>query len=914
MANYMNLFSNNTLKNNIEKITLGLNWQNADNNSIQGLFTWSWNNLTRPNITNPEQLKYITRMDTVFRQGNTYKLNLENWDVSNVRDLSWFLDGQSRLREVQFSSWDTSNVLEFDRFFDGCYNLKEVNISNWNTSKGQNFSSMFEYAPIVADLSKWDFSAAQNMYGMFMRGTNRNLKVNGEWAFSNSVNSGYLFAYCSGGDLEFSTPLTAPNLRNANYMFYNWVNINSITNFRWCPSIVEAKEMFANLINSNVAFLGDLENWDVSNLKNAERMFYGNTLINYTNLDLSRWNVSNLRNAGGFLDPWKSAWTMPENWMLNLNLANWNLSEYSGGHLLNSLWTTQQIDTSNWILNNTNMCAMFDNDTNLKEIIGYENWNMNNVYDISYIFYNCQNLNVNLNHWAINANKIHGAFYCMNKFSIDVSKWNTSRVESIANMFQKVKLVTGLSNWDATNFINLSGAFSSYQGNNLNEIWNWNISKVTAMDETFGWTPDLPIIDLSKWKFNVPLNTINSCFPWCEKLTEIKGLEKWDTSLVKNFSQLFMSSKNLKKINVENWNVSNVNSFHRCFAGIGVVNLNLQNWKPVNCLNFSLMFDYAPGIEEVDFSSAYTPYSNANLSFMFNNVVNLKNVYLNSFRFNESMNTVNMFGVSTAPHCNVWVRDLMAKNFLLERFPTLANVYIASTLSIDDPNQNYSIMNTKNLEVSFDIYGGSDGFINQNLNVTTSSSTQKTTSTGQIDYVNGLLKINIQAVGEGNDQITAIVSDSSGNTAQVVFDVTITPYIPTFYEVSPVNGSAYTFELNTNGYYESNNKGQDNSYAMCKVTFKTSTGKLILDCINYAENNYDFGILSNLDIDPSLSLNSSADTNNVYYSFKGKSQSTVQTVSYTGINDEEHFIYIKYRKDSSASNNNDSLQFKVRFE
>ena len=65
------------------------------------------------------------------------------------------------------------------------------------------------------------------------------------------------------------------------------------------------------------------------------------------------------------------------------------------------------------------------------------------------------------------------------------------------------------------------------------------------------------------------------------------------------------------------------------------------------------MFDYAPGIEEVDFSSAYTQYSNANLAFMFNNVVNLKNVYLNSFRFNESMNTVNMFGVNTAPHCNV---------------------------------------------------------------------------------------------------------------------------------------------------------------------------------------------------------------------------------------------------------------------
>lgn len=912
MANYVNLFSNNTLKMNIEKITLNLNWQNTNNNSLDGLFMSPWNNLARVNIVNPDQLKYITDMSTMFYEGNLYKLNLENWDVSNVQDLSWFLKSQRCLREVDLSSWDTSNVKQMSGFFCDCYNLTKADVSNWNVHQVRNFATMFESTCFTTDLSKWNFINANNFYGMFMGGAERNIKINGNWAFPKLENSGRIFYGGWKGNIEFSCPWTAPNLTNAAEMFKASNQLGAIINFRWCPSITNAAGMFANMDNCNVAFLNDIENWDVSNLECAYSMFNGKTLSYYPDLDLSKWNVSKLRNACGFLSTNRPGVNTATNRLPNINVSNWNLSEYNSGSLFNGLWETHKIDTTNWILNNTNMYAMFENDTNLNELIGYENWNMNNVYDISYIFYNCQNLNINLNHWAINANNIHGAFYFMNKLSVNVSKWNTSRVESIANMFWRVKLVTGLSNWDATNFTNLSGAFSQYLGNNLNEIWNWNISKVTAMDETFGWTPYLSIIDLSKWNFNVPLNTINSCFPWCNNLTEIKGLEKWDTSLVKNFQQLFMSSKNLKKINVENWDVSNVNTFHRCFAGIGVVNLNLQNWKPVNCLNFSLMFDYAPGIEEIDFSSAYTQYSNANLALMFNDIVNLKNVYLNSFRFNESMNTVNMFGVNTAPHCNVWVRDFTSKNFLLERFPTLANVYIASTLSIDDPNQNYSIMNTKNLEVSFDIYGGSDGFINQNLNVTTSSSTQKTTSTGQIDYVNGLLKINIQTVEEGNDQITVTVSDLNGNTVQVILNITITPYVPFFYEVSPVDGSTYTFELNANDYYESNNKGIDSSYALCKVTFQTSTGQLILDCINYAESNYDFGILSNLDT--SLSLSWGTDSENTYYSFKGKSQSTVQTVSYTGIDDEEHFIYIKYRKDSSYANNNDSLQFKIRFE
>ena len=68
------------------------------------------------------------------------------------------------------------------------------------------------------------------------------------------------------------------------------------------------------------------------------------------------------------------------------------------------------------------------------------------------------------------------------------------------------------------------------------------------------------------------------------------------------------------------------------------------------------------------------------------------------------------------------------------------------------------------------------------------------------------------------------------------------------YTVEKPSGATYGFSLNANNYYESKNKGVNSSYAMAKLNFTTDGSyKLYLDCINYAETNYDFGILSELD-------------------------------------------------------------------
>lgn len=130
------------------------------------------------------------------------------------------------------------------------------------------------------------------------------------------------------------------------------------------------------------------------------------------------------------------------------------------------------------------------------------------------------------------------------------------------------------------------------------------------------------------------------------------------------------------------------------------------------------------------------------------------------------------------------------------------------------------------------------------------------------------------------------------------------------YTVTKPDSGSYTFTKNSNGYYESNNKGVQSSYALCKIQFNVvNDGSTItFDCISYGESNYDYGLFSQLD--GTLASSNTADSN-AYFSFYGKASSSVQQVVYTNVSKGTHSIYIKYRKDGSVDSGNDTLQWKI---
>lgn len=130
------------------------------------------------------------------------------------------------------------------------------------------------------------------------------------------------------------------------------------------------------------------------------------------------------------------------------------------------------------------------------------------------------------------------------------------------------------------------------------------------------------------------------------------------------------------------------------------------------------------------------------------------------------------------------------------------------------------------------------------------------------------------------------------------------------WSVADVSGASYKFTLNSSGYYESNNKGVANSAAVCRVNLHIEKAcNVVFKCINYAESNYDYGVLGV--IDKAMDTDYNDTSMNVAKSFKGLSSPNVQTHTYSNVAVGDHFIDVKYRKDSSANESNDSLQFTV---
>lgn len=137
------------------------------------------------------------------------------------------------------------------------------------------------------------------------------------------------------------------------------------------------------------------------------------------------------------------------------------------------------------------------------------------------------------------------------------------------------------------------------------------------------------------------------------------------------------------------------------------------------------------------------------------------------------------------------------------------------------------------------------------------------------------------------------------------------------YEIE--NLGDYGFDLNSSGYYVSNNKGVSKTAAVCKVNIHVPVEATItFTYINYAEEGYDFGVFGNIDVPLSTSYyaagSSGATITDSDYKLacntSTHNKSTAQTLTYT-MEPGDHVIYVKYSKDDASDSNNDTLQFKV---
>ena len=203
-------------------------------------------------------------------------------------------------------------------------------------------------------------------------------------------------------------------------------------------------------------------------------------------------------------------------------------------------------------------------------------------------------------------------------------------------------------------------------------------------------------------------------------------------------------------------------------------------------------------------------------------------------------------------------------------------------------------------------------------NITITVSNPNALEIGQYTIDNEAKTITIPVTAKNvSDTVTVTLTATFGESVQSrTLSIKIKESFKTpSFTVTDVEGASYNFVLNDAGYYESTNKGIANSAALCKlnITDLEDTTKIIFDCINSGEANYDYGMISK--INTTLGTTNNEDSaSNLFVSFKGQSSTNVVSKSYPVSAVAACYFTLKYRKDNRGDQGNDSLQFKVRFE
>ena len=147
----------------------------------------------------------------------------------------------------------------------------------------------------------------------------------------------------------------------------------------------------------------------------------------------------------------------------------------------------------------------------------------------------------------------------------------------------------------------------------------------------------------------------------------------------------------------------------------------------------------------------------------------------------------------------------------------------------------------------------------------------------------------------------SITDNGTDVTSQFVYHSSSTGSFTT------TNRGTYGFALNSNNYYESQNKGVSKSAAVTRVNFDLpTTATVTITYINYAEATYDFGVFGNLDTALSTDYYAAGSggatiTDTSYKKACNSSSdntSSAQTLTYSNVSAGSHYIDIKYSKAS----------------
>ena len=274
-----------------------------------------------------------------------------------------------------------------------------------------------------------------------------------------------------------------------------------------------------------------------------------------------------------------------------------------------------------------------DHDYNNEESIVFKLKGINNITDMSEMFYSCYFLSSLSGKWnSLNINNMNGMFfYCvslkklpglseLNTYNVtnmskmfygcnsltslpDISEWNTCNVTNMNEMFcgcnslgcNSLTSLPDISEWNTCNVTNMNEMFCGCNSlTSLPDISEWNTCNVTNMSKMFcGCNSLTSLPDISEWKTSNIIK-MDNMFGGCYSLISLPDLSKWNIQNVAALSNLFKGCISLKSIpDVSKWNLSKIKSlngiFYRCESLSSLPDISI--WNTCNVTDMSNMFN-----------------------------------------------------------------------------------------------------------------------------------------------------------------------------------------------------------------------------------------------------------------------------------------------------------------------------------
>lgn len=192
--------------------------------------------------------------------------------------------------------------------------------------------------------------------------------------------------------------------------------------------------------------------------------------------------------------------------------------------------------------------------------IDANNLDVSNVTDGSYMFYSCANsTEINVSQWNTSKIKYFDKMFsnCQSLAFLDVNNWDMISGCSLNGMFSYSGITDiDLSKWDTSNISNLSNLFFNCTKLKQIDLHTWNTKSVSTCYWLFRGCSSLEFINIDGWN-TCNVYDMDRMFGECSKLITIKGLNKLNTSNVQFRQLMFISDTSLKSLDLSSFDTQN---------------------------------------------------------------------------------------------------------------------------------------------------------------------------------------------------------------------------------------------------------------------------------------------------------------------------------------------------------------------